>query len=115
MSARDKEIQNSQVLIILNGNNAIWSRCGGANAKPGMTFNALLAELVETWPDVGWDEDMLFVVLHFGTKQGRYKSQLAQWYLNSAMVIVNWGNIKYADISRRICIPRLRMIHRPTM
>lgn len=115
MSLLDREVRNSQILIVLNGANAIWTRCGGPNGKPGLTFDALLNELIATWPDVGWDDDTLFVALHFGTKQGRFKSQLAQWYLNSAMVLVNWSNIQYADITKRICIPRLRMIHRPTM
>ena len=115
MSLLYREVQDTQVIIVLNGANAIWSRCGGPNMKSGLTSDVLLSELVATWPDAGWDEDTLSVVLHFGTKQGRFKSELAQWYLNSAMVLVNWCNIKYADLSRRICIPRLHMIHRPTM
>lgn len=115
---------NREILSVLYQNNAYWTRCGGCENRPGMTFDPLLAALQTRFPNSIWDATLLNLLLNMGLRTGIFKirqinlatcqvqvvppplPEPSPFFANNAMVIERYTNKVYADIApRRICIP----------
>ncbi len=116
---------NREILQVLYANNAFWTRCGGPENRPGMTFEPLLAALRDRFPNTMWDAELLNLLLNLGLRTGIFKIRQINlatcqvqvvppplpepnpFYANNAMVIERFTNKVYADIApRKICIPQ---------
>ena len=119
---------NREVLTILYNNNAYWGRCGGSGKRSGVIFETLFDRLQTNYPETGWTEDVLKMILIRGLRRGIYKTRQVNlatcqvqvkvpalptptpFYANNAMAIENYSNRVYADIAPRlICIPECQV------
>ncbi len=73
-SYTQQEMRHREILQSLYRNQAYWSRCGGPENRPGLTFMNLLSVLQEEFPASMWDEFLLDNLLTSGLRTGLYKS-----------------------------------------
>lgn len=94
---------NSEIITILNGNNAAWGKICGPNGS-GMTFEDLLSALDAGYPLTGWTSELLASTLAGGLSSGLYKMYPnGVYYLYTNMVQVNPINSYYQQFSSLIC------------
>jgi len=111
MSALNMDMRHTEILIVLTDKNAQWCKCF-PNGK-GLLNITIFSQLVESWPDDGWSMSLLNDTLRLGSRQGIYKQANQTWYYNSCMVAQRWSNIRFADLSPCIRIPKIQKIFRP--
>jgi len=97
----------AQILHVMCTHGFLWNPCCGpiGSTNVGFTFQGLLAELQEVFPDANWTADDLETVLTNGIASGKFKTNptVATFFANQNLLNVNPANWKYEDICAQFC------------
>jgi len=97
----------AQVLHVMCTHGFLWSICGIAfgPTNVGFTFDGLLAELQEVFPDANWNATDLQTVLTTGIATGKFKKnpETGTFFANQNLLNVNPANWKYEEICPQFC------------
>ncbi len=95
----------AQILSVLCAHAFLWNPCSGPHNE-GFTFDGLLVELQQTFPDSNWTADDLETLLLAGISRGLFKTRDGLYWANQNLLNVNPRNWIYEDVCPQLCAKR---------
>jgi hypothetical protein len=100
----------AQILSVLCARDFMWNPCSGP-FNEGFTFDDLLTELQQTFPDSNWTDADLETLLLAGISRGLFKTRVDDagvqaYWANQNLLNVNPRNWIYEDVCPRLCAKR---------
>ena len=102
----DQDILFSQVITVLDAEDAVWDVCCGPNGE-GTPQDDLFALLQVRFPEDEWDQELFDKMIRNAKRAGIVKEYAnSTFFLNAGMVQVNHRNVRFQIYSNKICGPR---------